>query len=467
MKKVKFIIVLFIAKLITKILKLLRRNATDFPGKIALKLCKDFIGQIEKPEIIIGVTGTNGKTTVSNFIDDILVDNGYSILENRLGSNIKSGIATSLISGVSITGKVKKKIAVLEIDERSSKIIYPYLKPTYLICTNLFRDSLKRNAHTEFIYSVINDNLPKETILILNGDDPICSSLGKENKKIFFGIDRLSDDTNESENIVRDIIVCPKCFTKLKYDYYRYHHIGKMYCPNCDFKTPDIDYLCTNIDKEESNIIIKEKGTSEKYPLISDNIINIYNMIAAITVLKQIGIDSKEIRESMRKLNVVETRFKKEEESGVQIIMHLAKGQNPIACSRAFDYVRKQKNSKSVILILDDLHEDSEVITWYYDADYEFLNSEETKQIIVGGKRYMDTVVRLLIAGVPKEKIVYARDEIEATSNLETNDIEKVFILYDLYSLELCEKVKNKVKEKIKIQKKKEEVDNENRSFIS
>lgn len=370
MKKVKFIIVLFIAKIITKILKLLRRNATDFPGKIALKLCKDFIGQIEKPEIIIGVTGTNGKTTVSNFIDDILVDNGYSILENRLGSNIKSGIATSLISGVSITGKVKKKIAVLEIDERSSKIIYPYLKPTYLICTNLFRDSLKRNAHTEFIYSVINDNLPKETILILNGDDPICSSLGKENKKIFFGIDRLSDDTNESENIVRDIIVCPKCFTKLKYDYYRYHHIGKMYCPNCDFKTPDIDYLCTNIDKEESNIIIKEKGTSEKYPLISDNIINIYNMIAAITVLKQIGIDSKEIRESMRKLNVVETRFKKEEESGVQIIMHLAKGQNPIACSRAFDYVRKQRNSKSVILILDDLHEDSEVITWYYDADY-------------------------------------------------------------------------------------------------
>lgn len=467
MKKVQFIIVLFIAKLITKTLKLLKRNATDFPGRIALKLCKDFIGQIEKPEIIIGVTGTNGKTTVSNFIDDILVDNGYSIIENKLGSNIKSGIATSLISGVSLTGKVKKKIAVLEIDERSSKVIYPYLKPTYLICTNLFRDSLKRNAHTEFIYSVINNYVPKETILILNGDDPICSSLENGNKKIFFGIDKLPDDTTKSENIVRDMIVCPKCFSKLEYDYYRYHHIGKMHCQNCDFKTPEIDYLCTNINKEDNSIIIREKGICEKYPLISDNIINIYNMIAAITVLKQIGIDSKEIRESMKKLNVVETRFKKEEESGIEIIMHLAKGQNPIACSRAFDYVRKQKNSKSVILILDDLHEDSEVITWYYDADYEFLNSEETKQIIVGGKRYMDTVVRLLIAGIPKEKIVYARDEIEAISNLETNDIEKVFILYDLYSLELCEKVKNKVKEKIKIQKKKEEVDNENRSFIS
>lgn len=385
----------------------------------------------------------------------------------NFGSNIKSGITTSLINGVSIIGKVKKKIAVLEIDERSSRIVYPYLKPTYLICTNLFRDSLKRNAHTEFIYSIINDNLPKETILILNGDDPICSSLGKENKKIFFGIDKISEDTIESENIVRDIIICPNCFSKLEYDYYRYHHIGKMHCPNCDFKTPEIDYLCTNIDEEERNITIKEKGIVENYPLISDNIINIYNILATITVLKQIGIDSKKIKESMQKLNVVETRFKKEEESGIEIVMHLAKGQNPIACSRAFDYVRKQKVSKCVILILDDLHEDSEVITWYYDADYEFLNSEETKQIIVGGKRYMDTVLRLLMAGVPKEKIVYARNEIEAVSNIETNGIEKVFILYDLYSLELCENVKNKVKEKIKIQKKMEENNNEDRSFIS
>ncbi len=84
MKKLKFFIALFIAKISMKILKLLKKNATDFPGRIALKLCKDFIKQIQKPEIIIGVTGTNGKTTVSNFIDDILIDNDYSIIENKL-----------------------------------------------------------------------------------------------------------------------------------------------------------------------------------------------------------------------------------------------------------------------------------------------------------------------------------------------------------------------------------------------
>ena len=30
---------------------------------------------------------------------------------------------------------------------------------------------------------------------------------------------------------------------------------------------------------------------------------------------------------------------------------------NPIACSRAFDYVRKEEGNKAVIVLLDDLHE--------------------------------------------------------------------------------------------------------------
>ena len=62
-KTFKFYITLWIAKMASLALKVLRRNATYFPGKIALKLCPDFIGMIEKPKTIIGVTGTNGKTT--------------------------------------------------------------------------------------------------------------------------------------------------------------------------------------------------------------------------------------------------------------------------------------------------------------------------------------------------------------------------------------------------------------------
>ena len=71
MKPIKFYIVLALAKMARVALKIIRRDATYFPGKLAVTLCPDFLGYIEKPKTIIGVTGTNGKTTVCNMISDI------------------------------------------------------------------------------------------------------------------------------------------------------------------------------------------------------------------------------------------------------------------------------------------------------------------------------------------------------------------------------------------------------------
>lgn len=454
-KNFKFYIALWGAKAGSVLLKLLRRNATYFPGKFALTICPDFMGRIENPKTIIGVTGTNGKTTVCNMIEDILRENKYDFIDNKYGSNIDSGIATTLISGSTLGGKPKKDIAVLEIDERSATKVYPYLTPTYLICTNLFRDSLMRNAHTEFIADVLTKNIPKESKLIVNADDLICSNIAPDNEKIYFGIERLKTDTEKSNNIVRDIIVCPKCNTKLEYEYYRYHHIGKAHCPNCDFKSPKADYLAENIDTKSKKMTIKHQQQEEIFDLPNTNIINIYNMLAVITLLEQIGLSGEQINQGLGKLKIVETRYSEEdiEGSNIKIITHLAKGMNPIACSRAFEYAKTAEGNKIAIVIVDDLHEDakgSENIAWQYDTDYEFLNDKSIKQVIMAGPRYLDGYVRMRMAGVPEEKIIYTRDEIEATSMAKLEGIDKVLILHDLYSIEETEKIKNRLKEMIK-----------------
>ena len=447
-KGIRFYMALWGAKAGTVLLKLLRRNATFFPGKFALKVCPDFIGKIGKPKTIIAVTGTNGKTTVCNMIEDILKDNNYEFIDNKYGSNIDAGVATTLISGASLMGKAKKDMAVLEVDERSSPKIYPYLTPTYLVCTNLFRDSLMRNAHTEFISSILTKYIPKDTTLILNGDDLITSNIAPENKRMYFGIDRLDTDLEKCENIARDIIVCPKCNSKLEYDYVRYNHIGKAHCPKCDFKSPDIDYLATKLDLKNMKLTLKSNNVTEEYDLISDNIINIYNIVTVITVLKQLGLSRKQINESLKKQKIVDTRYSEEEVDGIKIITHLSKGMNPIACSRVFDYVRKYPGNKAVMLFLDDLHEaesGSENTAWQYDTDYEFLNDDSIKQIIIAGARYLDDYVRLEIAGVDKNKIVCRRDELSAIDDLRLEGIQTVFILHDLYAMELKEAAKNKV----------------------
>ena len=234
-KNVRFFFALFMSKLARTMQRMLKMNASYFPGKLAIKLCPDFLGRIEKPETIISVTGTNGKTTVCNMIIDALEKNGYDVLSNRAGSNINAGVASALIAESKLSGKTKKKIAVFEIDERSSKLIYPYIKPTFAVCTNLFRDSIHRNANPEFIFNIINSSLPEESHLILNADDLISCNLGEKNKKTYFSINRLPSDREESINLINDMRICPKCHHKLKYNYVRYHHIGNAKCEFCGY----------------------------------------------------------------------------------------------------------------------------------------------------------------------------------------------------------------------------------------
>ena len=270
-KGFRFYIALWGAKIIHKTLEIVRGKSTFISGKIALKICPDFIGLIGKPEKIIAVTGTNGKTTVSNMIVDVLENSVGEVLNNRLGANTIAGVATCFMQNATIGGKCKKEYGVLEVDERSSILVYEHVKPTYLVVTNMLRDSIRRNAHTEFITGIINKAIPKETILIENGDDLIASSIGKENKKVFFGIDQLEGETGESKNLVRDIVSCPECGAKLEYDYIRNNHIGKAHCPNCSFSSPECNYRVSKIDFENKKMIVNEKGEEKEYPIISNS----------------------------------------------------------------------------------------------------------------------------------------------------------------------------------------------------
>lgn len=286
--------------------------------------------------------------------------------------------------------------------------------------------------------------------MIENADDLICSHVAEQNKKIYFSIAKLPTDTDHFENITRDIIACPKCNSKIEYEYVRYHHIGKAHCVNCDYKTPEADYILTNLDLKNKKMTVKSNNTEEVYDLISDNIINIYNMLAVTIVLKQLGLKFEQINSSFKNLKIVETRYSEEEYKGYKIVTQLAKGMNPIACSLAFDYTRKQPGKKAVIVILDDLHEEasgSEDTAWQYDTDYEFLNDESIKQLIIAGPRYMDSYIRCLMANIKPEIMVHKKDLIEATSELKLDDIDKVFILHDLYSIEETKQIKQKVKE--------------------
>lgn len=449
-KNLRFLIALWISKAAMFLQKLLGMNASYFPGKLAIKLCPDFLGRIDKPETIITVTGTNGKTTCCNMLLDILTENGYDVLNNKAGSNIDAGIASALIAEASLTGRVSKKLGLFEVDERSSKKIYAYVHPNYTVCTNLFRDSIQRNAHPEFIFSFIDSSLPDDTHLILNADDPISSRLREGNKRSYFSIGRLPTDRDKCINIINDMRMCPKCHSGLEYEYVRYHHIGKMRCPVCGFASPEPDFLASP-DWEKGSFTVRTADGEEEYPLVSSSVFNTYNQVTVVAMLRTFGLSAEAIAKSFSHLKIVESRFTSVEKNGVEVITNMTKGQNPVACSIVFDYIRNEPGRKEVILMLDDMtyKKTTEIMTWVFDADFELLNHESITRVVAAGVRIHDYHLRLLLAGIPEDKIRCVENEADAPKELALERGEKVFILHDLTTPVMTKRVRDGILEEL------------------
>ena len=74
MKKIRFILSVWICKVLILVGKLMGKKGSSTPGVFAFKVCPDVLKILSKKvkHGIIAVCGTNGKTTTNNLIDKIL-----------------------------------------------------------------------------------------------------------------------------------------------------------------------------------------------------------------------------------------------------------------------------------------------------------------------------------------------------------------------------------------------------------
>lgn len=443
----RFYFTLFVAKGIALVLKIAGRKGTSLPGWRALNMCPGFLGRMRHPKTVIGITGTNGKTTVSNMMEDILSDNGYDFMCNREGTNVESGIISTLLAHTTLTGKIKKDLAVFEIDERSAPKILPFLHVDILICTNLVRDAYDRNAHTDFMIDLLNRHISDETRLVLNGDDLLCSSLKPENNRVFFGIAQQSGETPEQKNVVCDVQRCPACGGPLTWAFIRHHHIGRAACERCGFASPDLTYWID--DRSASGpLTVLERGKPETYPMVHESEMNIYNELSAISTLREFGLTPAQIAGSLSKLKIAQTRYSEEQVGDKRVILHLAKGQSPIACSTAFENVKKYPGKKAVVLLLDDFFEAQhsvEHIAWLYETDFEYLNDDSICQIIAAGARHCDMQVRMLLADVPPDRITHLAAIEQAADLVKFKEVDAVFILHIVFRIEQAQQLKQQL----------------------
>ena len=238
----------------------------------------------------------------------------------------------------------------------------------------------------------------------------------------------------------------------MEYIYQQYRAIGRFYCPRCDFKSKNSDYqLSLSLAKDEA--ILKYANKEEKYPLISSGIFELYNEVAVLALFKELNYSYEDLHNLISQVGITKIRKEETVVKNIKVLRHATKGQNSSAAAVVFEVVGEDPKTKEVILILDEEYEHfngTETITWIYDADFEFLNKPNIRKIIVGGKRCLDYRLRLLLAGIPEDKIITVSTEDNLADYVTIDkELEEVDILYEIGKVQKSCKLQEQLIKKI------------------
>ena len=225
--------------------RILHKGGTAKPGEIALKICPELLSVVSKGVETIVVTGTNGKTTSCRMLEQAFAEAGLDCIANRRGANLMSGIVTEFVTECSLTGKCRKKYAVMECDEGWTKKVLPAMHPKAFLVTNLFRDQVDRYGDVDNTLAAIRAGVEgsPETTLVLNADDHIVAALGEDvpNPVLWYGM----DETAGEQGIVpgkAEVTKCMACGAGMEYSYVNYAHHGGWKCPGCGRERPATDF---------------------------------------------------------------------------------------------------------------------------------------------------------------------------------------------------------------------------------
>ena len=448
----KFYLGLWAGKFLMFIDKLRNNERDDRPGLLAYRFTSKILKKLAKPKLTIVVTGTNGKTTTSSLITDLLRKEGMKVAYNDWGANTIAGHIRCLLGAVNIFNKPIVDAVVLEADERTSDESFPDIEPDYIVVTNICRDSIRRNAYPSFITSILTKaiNSVPDAKVIMNADDPLSSFIECGNEKYFYSIEKEYDGVRSY--MADDFSVCPRCYEKVDYLYQHYRHIGKFICPKCGLKSKDSDFTGFELNIKKKYMKIRYEDVLLKVPLISDSIFNAYNVMAVYAFANVYGLTDEDIIGHFETLKVPKLRENRSEVRDIEIAMQMTKGQNVSASSTVFEYLSKEEKDIEAILVLNEAYgnvDETETVTWLYETDFEYLNRENIKKIVVGSNKYLDYKVRLLLAGIPEEKIVCVEDEYETYKYVSTSGIDKIYILYEVDCYTKAKTIIDNVKNRI------------------
>ncbi|MDT8719093.1 Mur ligase family protein [Clostridium sp. 19966] len=423
---IKSTISILISKLVLNISKGLFKGGSNFPGRVALKLDNNILKTVASNYNVILVTGTNGKTTTTSMIYNILKKSGKKVITNSTGANMLPGIVACFVNNYHFSNN-EKKYAVIEVDEANVKFITSAITPKIITITNLFRDQLDRYGE---VYTTLNKILEglkncNGAKLVLNGDESLLGELSLKNDICYYGFGT-SINSSDKIDINADAKFCKKCQHPYEYNFITYNHLGDFYCPNCGYKRAELKYKLDSVhDLTPYNSAVSINGND--ITIGQPGVYNIYNGLCAYAICKELGIEESVIGESLKNQD---SHFGRQESiniEGKEAKIILVK--NPAGYNQAIDTIAIDKRSMSIAFLLNDNYADGRDVSWIWDVNFEKINTLDVNDVIIGGIRLYDMAIRLKIAGFNEDQFHISSNFEDILNSIKNSSGETVYIL--------------------------------------
>jgi len=172
----------WVGKLVLLVLRLAGRSGNALPGLIVEKLFPRYLPRALAglPHGVVVVSGTNGKTTTTKMLSAALGQR-FRVLTNDTGSNFVRGAITATVDASSWTGRLRRDVAVFELDEAHAVRFVQVAPPQRVLLLNVMRDQLDRFGEIDSTARLLATVARAATAAVaLNRDDPRIAAIAGE-----------------------------------------------------------------------------------------------------------------------------------------------------------------------------------------------------------------------------------------------------------------------------------------------
>ena len=171
---------ILLGKTVQKVTRLRGNGGSALPGLVVERTNPNFIKHTlaKLPMGVVVVSGTNGKTTTTKIVSELLAKQGLKVFTNKTGSYFVRGVISEILADIKLSGKFDYDIAVLELDEAHAVKFCEVCDVDYSLILNVQRDQLDRFGeidHTAELLQKLAAHTRKAAIL--NREDPRVSKI--------------------------------------------------------------------------------------------------------------------------------------------------------------------------------------------------------------------------------------------------------------------------------------------------